>query len=142
MHSRRFGNRYLICLAAGEEIISSLKAFCRRERVQFASFVGLGAVTRVTLGLFRNGMKNYLSDIITGEFAQAPLTGTIAAPRGVPRVHCRINLDGAAATASRGGRLNSAVVSDTCEIVLEVVDHKVMPGGGHDPDCRQLDFAA
>lgn len=142
MNCRRFGNRYLICLAAGEEIITSLKAFCRRERVQFASFVGLGAVTEVTLGLFRHGRKNFHSGVIAGEFTQAPLTGTIAAPRGVPRVHCRINLDGVVAAASRGGQLNSAVVSDTCEIVLEVANGAVIPAAGDDGDSTQLGFAA
>lgn len=137
MRFRRFGNRLLIRLAAGEEIIESLKTVCRRTRVHCASFVGLGSITGVTLGLFRHGDKKFHSDVIPGVFTKAPLAGTVIAPRGRHQIHCRINLEGGSEIPSRGGQLNSAVVSDTCEIVLSVTE-AYRPG----EDFQPLDFAA
>lgn len=142
MRCRRFGNRYLIRLAAGEEVITALKAVCRRARVQSATFVGLGSVTGITLGLFRHGDRKFHSDVIPGVFAEAPFAGTIIASRGLPRVLCRINLDGGPGTPSRGGQLNSALVSDACEIVLSLTDGIARPAGSANEDCRQLEFAA
>ncbi len=136
MNFHRFGSRYLLHLERGEEIVTSLKLFCTREEIHRASLVGLGTVSRVTLGLFRTGACRYLSDELPGTCAAAPLTGTVTAEDGRYAVQCRINLD----TVS--GYLNAATVCGECDIVLEVSSQRLDCAGPVPEAAFSFAFAA
>lgn len=61
MEYRKFGKQYVIRLEKGEEIVSSIKDLCEKENIKLGSLSGIGAVNKVTAGLFKTGEKKYVS---------------------------------------------------------------------------------
>ena len=55
MEYRKFGKQYVIRLEKGEEIVSSIKDLCVKENIKLGSLSGIGAVNKVTAGLFKTG---------------------------------------------------------------------------------------
>ncbi|HNW91486.1 MAG TPA: DNA-binding protein [bacterium] len=114
MRATPFGNRYLLTLLPGEEIIASLREFCRREQIRAAAFTGLGGVARVTLA-----SGGPAGATVSRRFALAPLNGSIMPHGHGLAIRCRIALDGNDREPAQTGWLTAAVVSGSCELVFE-----------------------
>ena len=52
MEYRKFGSTYILRIDRGEEILESITALCRKEKIYLGSISGIGAVGEVTLGVF------------------------------------------------------------------------------------------
>lgn len=52
MNYRKFENQYVIRLDRGEEIVESLKTIAEKENIKLAYLTGIGAVGKVTAGVF------------------------------------------------------------------------------------------
>ncbi|MCF7792780.1 MAG: DNA-binding protein [Candidatus Cloacimonetes bacterium] len=124
MKSKRIGNICFIRIDKGEEIISSLKKFCENENIKLGKISGIGATNNVTVGLFEPSKQQYHSNTLKEDFEILSLTGNITTMKNEVYLHCHITLANKN-HQSFGGHLNSAVVSATCEIVLEVYDGSV-----------------
>lgn len=121
MQYKKFYYKYVIRLDPGEEIVSSLQKFCKRERIKLGSITGVGAVNRATIGLFNPKSKKYHAQELNGNFELAPLSGNISSMRGEPYLHLHANL-GDEKHHSFSGHLSEAIVSATCEIIVDTIE--------------------
>lgn len=121
MRWRRFGNKIVVRVDRGEEVVASLRQACSDSGVQLAAISGIGAVDRAVVGLFVAATKQYESVELAGDMEITSLAGNLASLDGQAYVHLHVTLSDASHQAL-GGHLNSAVVSGTCEIVVDVLD--------------------
>ena len=108
MEYRRFGNKIVARMDKGEEICAKLLELAEAEDIRLASVSGIGASNDVTLGVFDTHTKFYnktvynATDYELGSVTGSPVMGECHA-----------------------GHLNAAVVSATCELVIDVIDGEV-----------------
>ena len=121
MDYRRFGNHIVARFDRGEEILESLKALALKENVRLASVSALGAVDDFTVGVYRVDEKKYYANHFEGAFEIVSLTGTISTMNGEYYAHLHMSA-GDDKGAVFGGHLNRAVISATCELVIDVID--------------------
>ena len=124
MDFKRFGNRYLIRIDRGEEIVQSLKDFCGRENVRLASVAGIGAADRIVVGLFDTKQKEYFSRRLEGDHEITSLAGNVSTMNGETYLHLHVNVCDRE-NRCFGGHLNSAVVSGTFEGFIDLVEGDV-----------------
>lgn len=124
MDYRRFGNKIIARIDKGEEIITKMMEICEKEKIILANVNALGATNHFTVGLFDIEEKKYYSATHEGNFEIVSLTGTISMKEGEIYQHIHMS---AADKENKvyGGHLNSAIVSATCEMVIEVIEGKV-----------------
>ncbi len=121
MEYRRFGDTVLVRLERGEEILEQLARLAQAERIPLASVQGLGAVDRFTVGVYNVEEQVYLSREYTGSYEIVSLTGTVDTMQG--QFYCHLHMSAADGEGIvRGGHLNRATVSATCELVLRCID--------------------
>jgi len=124
MKTKKIGNKIIVRIDKGEEIVESLLNICKEYNVTLGSIMGLGATNKVTIGLFDVDTKKYHSEKFTGNYEIAPLTGNITMMNKEPYLHLHINVCDAS-HHSFGGHLNKAVVSATFEAIIDLIDGQV-----------------
>ena len=124
MDYRRFGNSVYIRMDRGEEIVEQLRTVCEKEKITLASVSALGAVNDFTAGVFHTDTKQYVSHQFTGAFEIVSLTGSVTTMDGAFYAHLHMSA-GDETGHVWGGPLNRAVVSATCEMVVQVSDGTV-----------------
>lgn len=121
MDYRRFGSHIVARFDRGEEILESLKALALKENIKLASVSALGAVDDFTVGVYKVGEKKYDSNHFEGAFEIVSLTGTISTMNGEYYAHLHMSAGNDRGEVF-GGHLNRAVISATCELVIDVID--------------------
>jgi len=118
---RKFGNRYVVRIDRGEEVVESLNAFLAQSGVLSGSVSGIGAVYWAEVARFVAETKQYVTQRLEGEHEITALNGNIAVLDGKPFLHLHVAL---ANTEFRGfgGHLLTAVVSGTCEVMIDVFE--------------------
>ncbi|MDO5725220.1 MAG: DNA-binding protein [Tissierellia bacterium] len=124
MEYKKFGDKYVIRLAVGDEIIESITEFAKKENIKLAEVSAIGAVDKATIGFYSLEEQKYHATDLEGEFELLSLKGNITEKEGEPYIHLHIILSGEDLIA-RGGHLNAARISATCEIFVHVLDGKV-----------------
>ena len=131
MEYRRFGKTIVMRIDKGEEVLTQLKAMALKEDIKLASVRALGATNDFTVGVFKVDEKKYYANHFTGDFEIVSLTGTISTMNGEYYAHLHMSA-GDAQGRVFGGHLNEAIISATCEMVVEVIDGQVERA--HDAD--------
>ncbi len=124
MEFRKVGDKYIIRLEKGEELVATLKDFCTAQGIKLGYINGIGAVGKATIGLFETGTKTYHSTELVGDHEISGLMGNITTMKGETYLHLHACLSNAK-YETLGGHLNSAVVSATAEIVIQAMDGEV-----------------
>ena len=124
MEYRRFGKTIVMRIDKGEEVLTQLKAMALKEDIKLASVRALGATNDFTVGVFKVDEKKYYANHFTGDFEIVSLTGTISTMNGEYYAHLHMSA-GDAQGRVFGGHLNEAIISATCEMVVEVIDGQV-----------------
>ena len=115
MEYKRFGNIVVARIDKGEEILGCV------ERIAVQA---IGAVGSLTVGVFRTAEKKYEANSFQGDFEIVSLSGTISRMDG--QVYCHLHMSaGNGQGQVFGGHLNRAVVSATCEMVIQQIDGQV-----------------
>lgn len=78
MHSKQSGDKRVIVLKRGEEVISTLTKFCADNNIKSAVFTGIGAVERIKIGYYDLGKREYFFKDEPGEFEVASMNGNVA----------------------------------------------------------------
>ena len=120
MEYRKFGGTYFVRLDPGEEIVDKIQWLCLVEQIRLGQISGLGAVNSVTLGVFNPDTKQYKANVFRADFEIVSLTGTVTFKDARPYLHLHMAVSDINGRCY-GGHLNSAVVSATCEIVLNTI---------------------
>ncbi len=118
MEFKNAGERWLIRLEKGEEIISSLLQFSKENNVFSASIMGIGATDRVSLSIFDSSLNRYIEKEYKGDYEISSLMGNISLFEGEPALHIHITL-GDRENKALAGHLNYAYISGTCEIFVD-----------------------
>ena len=124
MEYKRCGDTIFARLDRGEEILEQLKILALQENIKLASVRGLGAVDEFTVGVFKTDRKQYDANSFTGYFEIVSLTGTITTMDGEYYAHLHMSAGNEKGEVF-GGHLNRAMISATCELVIQVVDGTV-----------------
>lgn len=124
MEYRRFENTIVMRIDKGEEILEKVKEVAMRENIKLASISALGATNDFTVGVFKTEEKKYYSNTFSGDFEIVSLTGTINTMNGEFYSHLHMSA-GDSEGKVFGGHLNRAVISATCEMVINIIDGKV-----------------
>lgn len=124
MEYRRFENTIVMRIDKGEEILEKVKEVAIRENIKLASISALGATNDFTVGVFKTEEKKYYSNTFSGDFEIVSLTGTINTMNGEFYSHLHMSA-GDSEGKVFGGHLNRAVVSATCEMVINIINGSV-----------------
>ena len=124
MRFKRCGDKIVVRIDKDEEIVEIVKRVCSDNNVRLGSANGIGSTNQATIGLFDTGTKKYLSKELVGEYEIANLAGNISTMNGEVYLHLHITLSDAHYNAF-GGHLNSAIVSGTCEVIIDVIEGEI-----------------
>ncbi len=124
MEYRKFNNIIVARMDKGEEILEKVKEIALKENIKLANINALGAVGDFTVGVFKTKEKKYYSNTFTGDFEIVSLTGTINTMNG--EFYCHLHMSaGDKEGKVFGGHLNKAIISATCEMVINIIDGQV-----------------
>lgn len=124
MEYRKFGNTIVARIDKGEEILEKIKEIAVTENIKLASISALGAINNFTVGVFKTEEKKYYANNFKGNFEIVSLTGTINTMNDEFYLHIHMSAGNEKGEVF-GGHLNSAIVSATCEMVINIIDGKV-----------------
>lgn len=121
MDYKRFGDKIMVRVDRGEEILESLTRVCEREEIRAGAIYGIGASDELEIGLYNPEEKKYYSKGLKGDFEIAPLSGNVSRKEGQIYLHCHINVCDKEFN-SFGGHFSRGVVSGTFEATIFVMD--------------------
>ena len=124
MEYRRFGNKIIARIDKGEEILTMIKEISLKENIKLASVQALGATDEFTVGVYKVDEKKYYANEFKGYFEIVSLTGTINTMNGEFYTHIHMSAGNDKGEVF-GGHLNKAIVSATCEMVIDIIDGNV-----------------
>ena len=127
MDFRRFGNKYFVRMDRGEEIMSTLEKFCKDEKITLAEVKALGAVDDFEVGLFDVEEKKFHKNDFKFPAEITSLWGTVTTKNG--EVYLHIHMSAADSKGHVfGGHLARAVVSATCEMIVDDISERKSNG--------------
>lgn len=111
------GTMRALIFETGDEVMSLLKDFARRENIRAARFTGIGAFREATLAYFDWEKKDYLDIPVQEQVEVLVLTGDIAWKDDQPVAHVHAVL-GRRDGSTVGGHLRKGFVRPTLELML------------------------
>ena len=124
MEYKRFNNTIVARIDKGEEILDKIKEISLKENIKLASVNALGATNDFTVGVFNTSLKKYYSNEFKGSFEIVSLTGTINTMNNEFYTHIHMSAGNDKGEVF-GGHLNRAIVSATCEMIINIIDGRV-----------------
>lgn len=124
MEYKKFENTIITRIDKGEEILEKIKEIALLENIKLANINALGATNDFTVGVFKTEEKKYYSNNFKGDFEIVSLTGTINTMNNEFYSHIHMSAGNDKGEVF-GGHLNRAIVSATCEMVINIIDGKV-----------------
>jgi predicted DNA-binding protein with PD1-like motif len=124
MEYKQFGDKVIVRIDKGEEIVDSLKTICRELNITLGTIVGIGATNKVTIGLLNTLSKKYQSNEFTGDHEITSLNGNITTMNNEVYLHLHVTICTIEHKAL-SGHLTSAVVSATFEGVIDIIEGKI-----------------
>ncbi len=121
MRFEEYGMHYVLRLDPGDEVVSVVRDFCETQGIALAKITGIGATNRAEIGLYDTEEQQYVSKEFTGDHEIASLIGNVTLMDGKPYLHMHAVL-GDKMHKAIAGHLTSAVVSATCEIIIEQIE--------------------
>lgn len=124
MEYRRFGNRVIVRIERGEEVMEQLACVVEEEKIRLGSVSGIGACDYLECGVYDTDSKKYHLHKMTGPMEITSLNGNITVMNDMPYLHLHINICDEEQKAY-GGHLNLCKISGTCELFIDVLDGSV-----------------
>lgn len=124
MEYRRFNDKIVMRIDAGEEILEQLKNVSLKENIKLASVSGLGATNDFTVGVYDVSKKEYFANSFKGNYEIVSLVGTINTMDDEFYTHIHMSC-GDDKGSTFGGHLNRAIISATCEIVIDIINGRI-----------------
>ena len=139
MDYRKFDHTIIVRIDRGEDILEQVKNIAEKEQIKLASIQALGAVGDFTVGVFNTGEKKYYSNHFTGDFEIVSLHGTISTMNGNFYSHIHMSAGDVKGNVF-GGHLNRAIISATCEMVIQVIEGHVDRSFSEEIGLNLFDF--
>lgn len=139
MEYRRMKNTIIARIDKGEEILEKVKELALTENIKLASVQALGAIGDFTVGVLKTEEKQYKSNHFQGDFEIVSLTGTINTMDDEFYTHLHLSAGNEQGEVF-SGHLNRAIVSATCEMIVQVIDGRVDRKFDEDTGLNLFDF--
>ena len=117
MKFKKVKGTYVIRLERGEEIIKTIKKFCKNQKIKCGFFFGIGALDEAELAHYIVDNKKYISKKFKKPLEIVNLSGNITTMDKEIYLHCHITLSDEKMNAI-AGHLKDGIISATCEIFL------------------------
>jgi predicted DNA-binding protein with PD1-like motif len=118
LHDHAGQKTFALIFQTGDDVMASLSAFAKEQRLAGSHFTAIGAFQEATLGYFDWDRKDYRKIPVREQVEVVSLVGDIATgEKGEPKVHAHVvlgRLDGSALA----GHLLEARVRPTLELIL------------------------
>ena len=124
MEYKKFNKTIVARIDKGEEILDKIKEIALKENIKLASISALGATNDFTVGVYKIDEKKYYSNEFKGNFEIVSLTGTINTMNNEFYTHIHMSAGNDKGEVF-GGHLNRAIVSATCEMIINIIDGNV-----------------
>lgn len=124
MKYQRFKQTIIVRMDKGEDIVKQVKNVALKEKIKLASISALGAINEFTVGVFKTKEKKYYANEFKGDFEIVSLTGTINTMNDEYYSHMHLSAGNDQGQVF-GGHLNKAIVSATCEMVIQIINGEV-----------------
>ena len=124
MEYKRFDDIIVARFDKDEEILDKIREVATKENIKLATVNALGATNNFTVGFFNIDEKKYYSNTFTGNFEIVSLVGTINTMNGEFYSHIHMSAGNEKGEVF-GGHLNKAIVSATCEMVINIINGMV-----------------
>lgn len=111
------GAQHAVIFETGDEVMSGLKDFARRENIRAARFTAIGAFQSAMLAYFDWDTKAYVDIPVREQVEVLVLAGDIAWKDNDPVAHVHVVL-GRRDGSTCGGHLREAIVRPTLELML------------------------
>lgn len=121
MFYKKDGKVIALRLEIGEDVITALTELCEKENIVYGQVSGIGAVKKVTVGLYSVSEQKYYSTTFEEAMEMVSLLGNISRKDGKPYLHLHASFSNNECRVI-GGHLNEAVISATAEIIVTVFD--------------------
>jgi predicted DNA-binding protein with PD1-like motif len=108
---------FAVVLDSDEEAVEKLLEFAKTHDISAASFTGLGALSRVTLGFFELEKQDYRHINLQEQVELVSLIGNFATEHDQVRLHCHAVVSNREGHAF-GGHLLKGYVRPTLEVVV------------------------
>jgi uncharacterized protein len=122
--SRRFGNRWLLRFASGEDVLDGLVSHLERERIGLSFVSAAGGLRSARLAYWDAHSRSYREQVFEEQFEVLSLQGNTSIKDGRPFPHLHVGL-GTAAFQTCGGHLKAGVVHPTLELWLDSQETRV-----------------
>jgi predicted DNA-binding protein with PD1-like motif len=117
IHEQHGQKTVVIVFDKGDEFISRLTEFARKQELVGSHFTAIGAFSRVVLGYFDRHKMGYKKIPLNEQVEVLSLTGNIALDKDKPKVHAHAVV-GRSDGTTRGGHVLEAHVWPTLEVVI------------------------
>mgnify|MGYP001128852489 CR=1 FL=1 len=131
IHENDGERTFALIFQTGDEVVSELVAFARRERLSAARMTAIGAFRDAVLGYFDWQAKDYTKIPVREQVEVLSLIGDVARKDDEPALHAHVVL-GRSDGSTLGGHLMEAHARPTLEVVL--VESPAHLRKEHDPE--------
>ena len=125
MEYRRFGDKIILRIEKGEEVLAVIRAVCEQENILLASVSGIGAVGDVILGVFNSERFEYETRQFVGDMEIVSCVGNVSTMNGETYLHLHMTVGNVTKGMVHAGHLSKAIISLTGEFILQIVDGQV-----------------
>lgn len=125
MEYKKYRNFIALRLDKGDDIAESIFTVVKTEQIKTAKVSGIGATDNFTVGVFDIAKKEYEKFDFSGNHEINAITGNITEKDGKPYIHLHITATGKGGKVV-GGHLIKGVISLTGEIIITVIDGKIL----------------
>lgn len=124
MEYKRFGNKMLVRMFPGEEVLQQVKEVAIKENITLGMINALGATNDFTIGVYSIPEQKYYSTDYQGAYEIVSLHGNISTMNDEVYLHIHMAA-GDNEGHFVGGHLNRCIISATCEMFIDIIDGKV-----------------
>jgi len=124
MEFRKYGERYMLRLEVGEEIVETIKEFCDRHGIGSGKVTGIGMLRKAQISYYDPALRDFHHREISEYVELTSLMGNISIMEGEVYPHLHVTLCDAKFNVV-GGHLSAGEISVTGELFIEPFDEKI-----------------
>ena len=119
LHEHDGMRTFAVVMEMGDEVLSSIETFAKKQRISAAQITAIGALSDVVLKYFDWDMKDYRHIPVREQVEVASLIGDVALdPQGKPAIHIHLVV-GKKNGSAMAGHLGEAHVRPTLEVIVD-----------------------
>jgi predicted DNA-binding protein with PD1-like motif len=132
---------YAVIFAKGDEILSGLTEFAKREKLTSGNFTAIGALQSAQFGWFDRASKAYRNIPINEQVELISLLGDVGMVNGAPQIHAH-GAVGLRDGQVRGGHLLHAIAWPTVELFFTACPATLLKRHDDETDLFLFDLNA